>query len=432
MASLTQILNHLGFDGDVCFQLAVKHRFKSRRRGLCASYFVVALLDACTSHVVSFNILASAIASQFRIIVSKQAVHKALSSAAFSAFFDEFFSLFVAKKLCQQEFTQAFNRIIIQDSTIIKLPMRLFSLFSGVKNQFVQVTNARIQLALSLGNHSLTHFSLDSYSKSDMSAAKELPIEKGNLVLRDRGYFSVDEIKRLHSVSAFYIYRNKANMNYYCAATGQKIHLLKMLNRYKAIDMTVKINSADGPQVRIVAQPVSQQIAEERRRKARKENRCSPSQENLALMGWTIFVTNIFDKKYSFEQILRLYGIRWNIELVFKSLKSEINFDKIHNVSASQLRFIVQARIIRLLLVFQFALAINQLHQNSKNEQPGYSNIKLVQVLINDPCMLVQFWTEYFETNNLSEFSYKYLQKYCSYDTRNRENALDNFLMELS
>lgn len=173
MASMPQILNHLGFDGDVCFQLAVKHRFKYRRRGVCVSYFVVALLDVCTNHVVSFNILASSIASQFRIIVSKQAVHKALSSAAFSAFFDEFFSLFVAQKLCHREFAQSFNRIIIQDSTIIKLPMRLFSLLSGVKNQFVQVTNARIQLALNLGNHSLTHFSLDAYSKSDMSAAKE-------------------------------------------------------------------------------------------------------------------------------------------------------------------------------------------------------------------------------------------------------------------
>jgi hypothetical protein len=380
--------------------------------------------------VVSFNKLAAGIASQFNIIVSKQAVHKALSGTAFSAFFDEFFSLIVAKKLCDQGLRQVYNRIIIQDSTIIKLPKRLFSHFSGVKNQSAQVTNARIQLALNLSNHSLTHFSLDAYRKSDIRSAKELPIEKGDLILRDRGYFCVNEIKRINEASAFFIYRNKANMIYFCPATGQKIHLLEKLCHNKTVDMTVKIKSPDGPLVRIVAQPVSQQIAEERRRKARKENPSPPSQENLALMGWTIFVTNIFDQNSSFEQLLLLYGIRWNIELVFKSLKSEINFDKIHNVSASQLRFIVQARIIRLLLIYQFSLVINQLHQKSKSNQPGYSIIKLVQVLIKEQKMLTRFWIEYIQTNDLSEFSYQYLRKYCSYDARSRENSL-NIIIDL-
>ena len=63
-------------------------------------------------------------------------------------------------------------------------------------------------------------------------------------------------------------------------------------------------------------------------------------------MVWTIFITNLFNDQYSFAKILQMYGIRWNIEKVFKALKSELNLEGIHNAAKYQLRFIVQARSV--------------------------------------------------------------------------------------
>jgi hypothetical protein len=89
-----------------------------------------------------------------------------------------------------------YTRVLVQDSTIIKLPVHLFEEFSGVSNAHSKVCNARIQATYDLPAPSLIDFSIDPYSKNDQSAAPELPIEAGDLVLRDRGYLLPKEIQR--------------------------------------------------------------------------------------------------------------------------------------------------------------------------------------------------------------------------------------------
>jgi hypothetical protein len=64
-----------------------------------------------------------------------------------------------------------FKRILLQDSTIIKLPLRLFEVFSGVKNAHAAVCNARIQGIYDLLSGRFIHFSIDPYSKNDQAAA---------------------------------------------------------------------------------------------------------------------------------------------------------------------------------------------------------------------------------------------------------------------
>ena len=126
-----------------------------------------------------------------------------------------------------------YKRIIIQDSTIINLPQRLFSIFSGISNGHVQVANARIQIALDILANIFIHFSLDSYSTNDIKAANQLPIQQGDLIIRDRGYFSIAEIKRIIKEAAHFIYRYKHGINYCDVNTGVPINLLKKLSKKK-------------------------------------------------------------------------------------------------------------------------------------------------------------------------------------------------------
>ena len=76
--------------------------------------------------------------------------------------------------------------MLVQDSTVIKLPVHLFAEFSGVSNAQSSVCNARIQATYDLIPSRLIGFSIDPYSKNDLAAAPELPIQEGDLVLRDR------------------------------------------------------------------------------------------------------------------------------------------------------------------------------------------------------------------------------------------------------
>ncbi len=46
-------------------------------------------------------------------------------------------------------------------------------------------------------------------------------------------------------------------------------------------------------------------------------------------MNWSIFITNVPENQISAEQILTIYRVRWQIELLFKVYKSHIRLDKL-------------------------------------------------------------------------------------------------------
>ena len=166
-----------------------------------------------------------------------------------------------------------FNRIIVQDSTIIRLPQRLFGVFSGVANASSKVCNARIQGVYDILNERFISFSIDPYSKNDLEAAPELLLEKGDLSLRDRGYLLFEEIDRHIRVGADCIYRYKNKMVLLNAVTEKPLDILAMLERTPTIDMEIKLNNKERTAVRLVAFPVSEQLANNRRMKAKKEKK---------------------------------------------------------------------------------------------------------------------------------------------------------------
>ena len=206
---------------------------------------------------------------------------------------------------------RGYRRVLVQDSTIVKLPTWLFPRFSGVSNQTSSVCNARIQAVFDLISARLLDFSIDSYTRNDIAAAPELALREGDLVLRDRGYLSAAEIQRHLEAGADFIYRHKSGSIYLDASTGEPLDLAALLERHGSLDLDVLLNNPERTRVRLIAQPVDEETANNRRRRARKEVKGhNPSKEVLHLMGWTIFLTSIPREKAGFADILSIYGLR--------------------------------------------------------------------------------------------------------------------------
>jgi len=165
---------------------------------------------------------------------------------------------------------RGYRRVLVQDSTIIKLPDHLFVDFSGVANGQSQVCNARIQATYNLLDRRLIGFSIDPYSKNDLAAAPELPLQEGDLVLRDRGYLLLDEIQRHREAGADCSYRHKTGTVYLDLKTLQPIDLPALLKREGQLDLEVLLNNAARTRVRLVTAPVDAETANLRRRKAKK------------------------------------------------------------------------------------------------------------------------------------------------------------------
>ena len=194
-------------------------------------------------------------------------------------------------------------------------------------NQSTKLCNARIQGVYDILNEQFISFSIDKYSKNDLKAAPELTLEQGDLSLRDRGYLINDEIQRHINAGADCIYRYKNKMCLLDTVTEKPLNLLAILKNKSFLDLKVKLNNKDKTVVRLVAIPVTEEIANKRRMKAKKEKKTPPSTEYLKLLSWSIYLTTILVEQANYKEIFKLYCLRWRIEIIFKSWKSNMNFD---------------------------------------------------------------------------------------------------------
>jgi hypothetical protein len=267
----------LGIDNDTLFDIAYNTGLIKRKRAVHPADLLFSLCLESSRGTVSHNDVAAHLESSSDTCVSKVAIWKKINSCCVE-FFKGVLEAIILKKVTNQvrhgkNLTPIFNRIIVQDSTIIRLPQRLFDVFSGVANRHSKVCNARIQGIYDILNEQFISFSIDTYSKNDLEAAPELLLEKGDLSLRDRGYLLLEEIERHIRIGADCIYRYKNKMILYNSVTEKPLNILSILEKTPTIDMEIKLNNSKRTTVRLIAFPVSEELANIRRMKAKKEKK---------------------------------------------------------------------------------------------------------------------------------------------------------------
>jgi hypothetical protein len=388
----------------------------------------------------SYNDIAAKIESTYGISLTKQALCKRINESCV-LFFQTVLGQIIQSKYDNNAIktlseNHKYGRVLIQDSTIVKVPSRLFEIYSGVSNGHSSVCNIRIQGVYNLISGNFVSFSIDAYSKNDFTAAPELDIYKYDLVLRDRGYFSYSEILRHISCGADCILRHKMKNIYLQPDSGEPIQLTKLLKKNKFLDLIVCLNNSQKTKVRLIAQPVPESVANERKRKAKLQMRGhNPSKEVLELMEYTIYITTITDKAFDFKKIDEIYGLRWKIEIIFKIWKSHLSFDKIHTVSNIQLLLIFHARFIMIVLYSNY-LYVPYFKMIKEEKHNRYlSMMKFIKYLMNNQLeltILVQEVKLMRDTTTKNEIVRK-LIRYCAYDKRKRLNMCDlEFKLSLS
>ena len=317
---------------------------------------------------------------------------------------------------------RGYRRVLVQDSTIIKLPGHLWADFSGVANAQGNVCNARIQATYNLLDRRLLDFAIDPYSKNDLAAAAELPLQPGDLVLRDRGYLVMDEIQRHRQAGADCIYRHKTGTVYLDPKTLQPIDLPALLKAQGALDLQVLLNNDTRTPVRWVTAPVDPETASRRRRKAKKETHGHhPSQAVLALMDWTIFITTIPAALASFKEILAIYGLRWRIEIIFKAWKSHMKFPLLHRVSKLQMAILLKARL--LLIAACANVVYGPLERRLlQNYDRRLSLLKFMRFLSRCPARFIGVLQSLSLSKQENRVLHESLARYCCYDKRKRRN----------
>jgi hypothetical protein len=234
----------------------------------------------------------------------------------------------------EAKWLKSFNRILIEDSTALKLPKLLYGIYGGGTNQKESYAIARVQLRMELKTERIENLEVRSYSENDVSFASNIikGLQKGDLVIRDLGYFLVSVFKEIELKSAFFITRWHPRVKFRCIKTKATWDLSKILSDAERkcltyIDKQAFLSLEDEFIVRFVAIKLPQDVEAKRRQAAldkSKKKGVTYNEKYFEHLGWAIYITNIPIEMFDFSAIWSIYRLRWRIEIIFKAWKSHL------------------------------------------------------------------------------------------------------------
>lgn len=279
--------------------------------------------------------------------------------------------------------TSKFERITIKDSTCNQLPTKLKELYPGSGGSGSDAS-VRIQYEYDLKNMEVLDLNVTAFNSQDRENAK-LTIEKireNDLVLRDLGYVDIQVLEAINQRKAWYISRLNAHINAIDQETNQAIDFLEIENEMKKIgvqqiEKNVVLGSKRCPS-RLIIEVLPENIKEERLRKIIKEYKKKGrilSKQKRARMGLNLFLTNCPSKMLSISEVRRIYGIRWQIEMIFKAWKQNLQFHKIKPMNVDRFEFLLYAKLVVVMLYWKIYQTADSLFYSKTKQRISVAKI---------------------------------------------------------
>lgn len=275
---------------------------------------------------------------------------------------------------------ERFTGVYVLDSTVIMLPDALASEWQGNGGSTSVGTSAalKVQVLWNLSQGSLQHVGLQSGRANDNgSSVQDVWLPAGALRIADLGYFAVPRIASLLAQQVFVLSRLNTQVALF-DQQGQRLELLDLLPQAGAmLDRPVLLGAKERLAVRLLAVRVPQEVADQRRRRLRKEfgdKGKTPSARLLALAAWTTVVTTAPVEQLSGAEALVLLRARWQIELLFKLWKSHGRVDEWRSAQAWRILCEVYAKLLAM-IVQHWVLLVGCWHQ------PNRSLVKAAQTV---------------------------------------------------
>lgn len=190
----------------------------------------------------------------------------------------------------------------------------------------------RIHYSLQMPDLKCDYFKLTT-TKGDGSGEtyKHFPVKEGDCIIGDRGYSTAQGIEYLSNSKAFSLVRVcSQSINFY-SGHGKPIDLLSKLRKLKTANQigewTIYVKKENGNLIigRICAIRKSEcaikQAIKKIKRNASKKQTVTRS-KTLEFAKYVIVFTTLPKKDFDASSVLEWYRLRWQIELIFKRLKS--------------------------------------------------------------------------------------------------------------
>lgn len=261
----------------------------------------------------------------------------------------------------------SFNRVFIEDSTVLTLNERLADKFKGSGGNASKAA-VKIDFIFDLKRHTIHSLSMSGGNLPDQARAGEIVerLKEGDLVIRDLGYFATKALANIGAKKAFYLSRLLQGTGIYLSqeSSAPAIDILDHLDKKFAhngvMDLDIYLGQERTP-CRLIVYRASEDVVNERIRKAdakaRKKGR-QLSEESKKWLRFSFFVTNVSRQVWSAEVIGTIYRIRWQIELTFKTWKSLCQIHFLKGQRSERIQCLIYGRLIAIVImnmVYSFA-----------------------------------------------------------------------------
>jgi hypothetical protein len=327
------------------------------------SGFLQSLIGSTVTGFASYNQIAASLKDRVPKSMSRQSMYERFDTCSTA------FLVAVHSNLMQQRYTpvvtklegSGVGRVVVEDSTSHVMPKANADMFPAHGNRYGCTAGVKIDFAFDLISGTIISHSLQLATEQDKTIGKELvaEIKRGDLVLRDMGYFSLNEFTAIEDRDAWWLTRLPLN-------TGVKLEnresLEKVLkrSRHNTVDLAA-IVGAQGKKCRLIAMRAEQKVTEARRRERRaKAKKCGkqPCPKGLIRDGWHLMITNLEQDRVSADQLTAVYRARWAVEIQFRAWKQALNLGKALNRTSNEHH--MQALVLAAMIFHQLGMKIAQ------------------------------------------------------------------------
>lgn len=268
-----------------------------------------------------------------------------------------------------------FQDVLIQDSTIVRLHEKLAKIWPATRSRKVAagVKVAVLTSAIASGPKSVALFAENT---NELKTLKIGPWIKDRILLIDLGFYKYQMFTRIKENGGYFVSRLKSNANPIIIEANRSY-------RGRSIDVRGKHLQDILKDLKRQVLDVDVEVAFNRRAYRGKEKKDHERFRLVAVYNededkYHLYITNLSQDLLEPQEVARLYGARWEIEILFKELKSKYALDVVSTTNPQVIEAFIWIAILTLLISRRIYTMIRRLNPRAnmvRFTQLRWSNI---------------------------------------------------------
>ncbi|MBI3882735.1 MAG: IS4 family transposase [Sphingobacteriales bacterium] len=321
------------------------------------------LYDATAEITKSLNQLAINVNNKYNVAITKQGIGQRFTEGAV-----KYIQSLIGIQLSHQinhsidsGWFKLFKRVLIKDSTKFDVSENLSKQLPGFGGN-ASKAGVCIQYEFDIKAGDVSDLTITPANVPDNKNTSQTigKVQEGDLIIRDLGYSIISCFHTIKKVGAYFISRLNVSILVYETKDNKlveldfsKLHKMMKEGKIQRLEKQVVIGKEEKLPVRIIIELMPEEVVNKRLKKTndynkRKGNNTSDNYKIRACFN--LYITNIEDIVLEAGAIVKIYKIRWQVELIFKAWKSIFGIDNNNPMKYERLICLLNIRLLLILI----------------------------------------------------------------------------------